>query len=88
MLHSEVGCTHSLRSLCNYYCLRLIKVFTSSLRSVQRDLTRVTAIKLPLVNSHLANNYLDHICPLKHIFCNKQTGGAFSHTNLAERLEP
>lgn len=75
-------------SHCGNYRLWLIKVFICSLRSVRRGLTRVTAIKLLVGSSHPANNYLDHIYLLKHIFCNKQTGGAFSHTNLTERLEP
>ena len=61
------------RSLWDNSCLWLIKVkLKKSLPSVQRDLTRVTAIKLLVVSFHPANNHLDHIYPLKHISCNKQ----------------
>lgn len=74
-------------SRCDNYCLWLIKVFIGSLGSLQRGLTRVTAIKLLVVSSHPANNYLDHVYPLKHIFCDQQTSSAFSHINLTERLE-
>lgn len=69
-------------SHCYNYFYWLITVFINSLCSLQRGLTRVTAIKVFVVSSHPANDYLDHIYPLKHTFCNKQTSSAFSHTNL------